>query len=171
MFDRGNAPRPNGNPTPVLVGRSRERALLDAHLTRSVAGSGRLVLVRGKAGVGKTALVNDLARHAAEQATQVLTGHCYDQTIIRPFGPWIEVVRGYEAQLAGSTTADEPAPEILRQLWAHEQPAAASQLALFESVLSFLTGVTQRRPLCLVLEDLHWSDQSSIDLLRFVGRQ
>jgi DNA-binding CsgD family transcriptional regulator len=156
---------------PLLVGRERERALLGEQLAAMLAGRGRLVLVSGEAGIGKTTLVNDLTLHAVEGGARVLAGHCYDLTLTRPYGPWIEIARAYQAESERSATSRRSPPEPPRQLWTDEQPAAGSQLALFELVAGFLTSVSAERPLCLVIEDLHWSDQSSVELLRFVGRQ
>jgi predicted ATPase/DNA-binding CsgD family transcriptional regulator len=162
----------HSTPPPSLVGRAREQALLGDHLAESAAGHGRLVLVGGTAGVGKTALVGRLAQQAGGRGVRVLAGHCDDLTMVRPYGPWLEIARAYAADARRASAPEAALPAPPHQLWADEEPAiGGSQLALFEQVADFLAEASAARPLCLVLEDLHWSDQSSVELLRFVGRQ
>ena len=74
----------------LLVGRAREQAALSAHLRSTLEGQGRLVLVSGEAGIGKTALVRWLIVEARQYGFQVLTGHSYDLTQTPPYGPWSE---------------------------------------------------------------------------------
>src|SRR5690606_6272117 len=73
-----------------LYGRDHERAILADQLADTIAGSGSLVLVSGEAGIGKTALVEDLTRSARECGASVITGACFDLTTTPPYGPWIE---------------------------------------------------------------------------------
>src|SRR4051812_44119948 len=78
-------------PETLLVGRATERSVLRDHLTAALAGHGRLVLIGGEAGIGKTALVRALAREAAAGDAFVLTGHCYDLSTTPPYGPWLDL--------------------------------------------------------------------------------
>src|SRR4051794_3574420 len=75
----------------VLVGRARERVVLREELATACGGSGRLVLLGGEAGIGKTTLARDLAREAGDLGARVLTGHCYDLTNTPPYGPWLDL--------------------------------------------------------------------------------
>ncbi|HEX5163920.1 MAG TPA: AAA family ATPase, partial [Thermomicrobiales bacterium] len=146
-----------------LFGRSREHALLREVLARMLAGDGHLVLVGGEAGIGKSALLRLLAHEAAQQGVVVLTGLCYDVTTPHPYGPWVELAR--RAGPAGSLA---PFPAFL-----HDIDAVAtlgSQERLFREVTACFTTVAAQQPLVLLLEDLHWADQGSLDLLRYVGR-
>ncbi|HET9016531.1 MAG TPA: AAA family ATPase, partial [Thermomicrobiaceae bacterium] len=149
---------------PALVGRERERALLCAQLDAMLAGHGGLVLVGGEAGIGKTTLVEDLAIQAEEAGCLVLWGHAYDLTVTPPYGPWIEVVRRYQA------SGREPAfpgflddPEALAALGTQER--------LFTAVTAFFAAVASRQPQVVVLDDLHWADPGSLDLLRVLARE
>ncbi len=81
--------------SPLLVGRERELRLLRGHLAASVAGRGRLVLVGGTAGIGKTTLVAAVAREAESNGVLVLDGACYDLTATPPYGPWRDLAAGY----------------------------------------------------------------------------
>src|SRR5437879_520353 len=88
----------DADPLP-LVGRERERAILRAHLDAALAGRGGLVLLSGEAGIGKTALTEDLCREAAARGAFTLTGHCYDLTETPPYGLWREMFGRYIASL------------------------------------------------------------------------
>ncbi len=147
--------------TPVpLVGRDRELATLREHLAAALAGRGNLVLVGGEAGIGKTALAEALCAGAAERGALVLVGRCYDLAETPPYGPWAEA---FEQVPAEQDRESLPAP-------LGEGEATASQAALFARVRDYLAGLSAQRPLVLLLDDLHWADPASLDLLRFVAR-
>lgn len=147
------------------MGREREIGVLRDQLKRMLDGQGRLVLVSGEAGIGKTTLVDDLTREAEAQGCLVLWGHAYDLSVTPPYGPWLEMLRLDPARTDG-----------LLLLPTHVQDAQAlaavgSQDALFAAVGAFFQDVALQHPLVLVLDDLHWADQGSLDFLRFLARQ
>lgn len=146
-----------------LVGRERERAALRGAYERARAGQGGLVLISGEAGIGKTSLVQALLTEVDEHEAIVLTGASYDLSTTPPYGPCNELARAYRASpglpmipdfMAGSKTQSGP----------------SSQAELFSRALEFFVEVANHQTLVMVLEDLHWSDQSSLELLRFVAR-
>ena len=148
---------------PMIYGRDRERARLRELLDDAIDGHGSLALVSGEAGIGKTTLVDDLIYEAEQRGGLVLSGGCYDLTMTPPYGPWTEITRQYPER--------DDLPAMPRQL--HEGAGMEdipSQAALFELVSSFFTDVANRQPLLLLLEDLHWSDAESLELLRYVSR-
>ncbi len=144
---------------PPLVGRDRELAVLHDRLIAAQTGRGSLVLISGEAGIGKTALADALCRDATDARMTVLAGHCYDRTETPPYGPWIEIARRVEARL-----------DTANALSVSRLDGATSQADLFAQARAFLAALTTERPLVLVLEDLHWADSASLDLLRFVTR-
>lgn len=74
-----------------LVGRDRERLLLHEQLAAALAGPGRLVLLNGGAGIGKTPLLTALAEEARQEGALLLSGACYDLSDTPPYGPWAEL--------------------------------------------------------------------------------
>jgi len=150
-------------PSPILVGRERELATLRARLDVALAGQGSLVLIGGEAGIGKTALAEAVCREATEQGALVLIGRCFDLVETPPYGPWIELFARYKP------SGDAPSvPEIFARLGTAGD--VASQAALFRQVLDFFATLSARQPVVLLLDDIHWADPASLDLLRFVAR-
>ncbi len=154
-----------GRERPLLVGREREQAILTAQLDRMLAGQGSVVLIGGEAGIGKTTLVEDLSIQAEERGCLVLWGHAYDLSVTPPYGPWLEIFRAYR----GVDANLPPLPGFIGDL--EETAAMGSQQRLFVAVMEFLTTVADQQPLLLVLDDLHWFDQASLDFTRFLARQ
>ena len=142
--------RPDGSyPEPVaLVERDGHLDALRTLHGEALAGSGRLVLVHGEAGVGKSALVREWSAGAREHAT-VLWGACDPLSSPRPLGPLVDV-----APQLGPTVE-----ELLR---------SGERDGLFEAALAALESAG---PTVLVVEDLHWADMSTLDLVRFLARR
>ena len=150
--------RDRTHPHPVLAGREPERRLLRDHLAAAAAGHGQLVIVGGEAGIGKTALARDLGTAADAAGFAVVVGHCYDLSATPPYGPWLDLAARYQP------AADLPVlPDCLRS---DRVAAIESKAALFAAVRRFLAALTAVRPVLLVLEDLHWADPASLELLR-----
>jgi len=152
-----------GSKPPLLVGRSRERSLVHAQLSSSLAGQGGLVILSGEAGIGKTTLAEDACQEATTSGALVLKGHCYDRTETPPYGPWVEIFEQFEALADRSPT--------LRTIAQPGITGSPSQAALFGEVRNFFVALAREQPLVVVLDDLHWSDNASLELLRFVARQ
>jgi DNA-binding CsgD family transcriptional regulator len=154
-----SAPAPSPS---AFVGRDRELAILRERLTAAADGHGSLVLIGGEAGSGKTALAEVLCREAEERGMLVLVGRCFDLIETPPYGPWLDLFDKYRPR-----DASPPPPAAFAQ---HGVGRVASQSTLFHEVREFLTAFAARRPLLLYLDDLHWSDPASLDLLRYLAR-
>jgi predicted ATPase len=157
-----SAPPAPGAPF-ALVGRERELGVLRERLTAALTGHGGLVLISGEAGIGKTALAESLCHEAADQGALVLVGRCYDLTETPPYGPWVELFARYR-QADGMP----PPPEAFAVRGTVGE--VTSQGALFEQIHDFLAALTAAHPAVLLLDDYHWADAASLDLLRFVAR-
>ncbi len=149
---------------PSIVGRVREQDRLHERLVATMAGRGGIVLLGGEAGIGKTTLVEDIGREAIEFGFRVLSGYCYDLTMTPPYGPWRDVLR---------TVASPNTSPLLTMLAAtgYECGDALGKEEFFEQIHDELRSMTAEQPLLVVLEDLHWSDPASLDLLRFLARR
>jgi len=129
----------------VLVEREGFLASLERLLDEALGGSGRLVFLGGEAGVGKTALAAALAEVASGPV--VRRGSCDSVTTAEPLGPILDALPGL------AETVD--------------QDADMSRLRLFQKVRDVLS----ESPTLLVLEDVHWADEATLDILRFLGRR
>ncbi|MGI8857123.1 MAG: helix-turn-helix transcriptional regulator [Thermomicrobiales bacterium] len=152
---------------PLLVGRDRERAILDDLLIAALGGHGRPVLISGEAGIGKTALADTLGHEAEGRGALVLVGRCYDRTETSPYGLWGDLFARYHPA-DGAPSRDIPPPPAFARRDA--LGTVASQAMLFDQVLDFARAAAGRQPLVLILDDIHWSDPAGLDLLRVLAR-
>lgn len=123
---------------------------LGEHLDRAAAGEGSLVLVAGEAGAGKTSLIRAFV-DSLDDSTLVIQGACDPLTTPRPLSPLHDFAADPDSGLAGLTTGSRSAIEM------------------FADVLERLS--TSIRPILVVIEDIHWADDGTLDFLRFVGRR
>ena len=173
------ATAPAPRPVPVhaprrvdgLVGRTAELQRLEHSLGEATAGHGATALICGPAGIGKTRLTGELAERARGRGATVLTGRCIDLVgAALPYFPVAEALR----PLRG-TAALDGLPELSRLLpgappaASADPDACASQLHLFEAVRTALERLSVTAPVVLVLEDLHWADASTLDLLAYLA--
>ncbi|MET7687613.1 AAA family ATPase [Streptomyces sp. NPDC005483] len=153
--------------TPI-IGRDDELARLSGVLGRARGGEARAVLVAGDAGVGKTRVLEEVTGRAAAAGMTVLTGHCVDLGDVGlPYLPFTEVL-GALAQDERFTGTLAAYPVVERLLGGGSAGDSGGRLRLFEGIAGLLADLSDIAPLLLVLEDLHWADQSSRDLLRFL---
>jgi tetratricopeptide (TPR) repeat protein len=168
----------------VHVGREHEVEQLCAAADLAFAGRGQLVLVSGDAGIGKTRLAEELGTYAHLRGALVLWGRCYEGEGAPPYWPWVQIVRAYAvdhdpevlaaAMGAGAADIAQIVSEVGRRLpdLAHAAALTPEQarFRLFDSVTTFLVDASRREPLVLVLDDLHWADLPSLQLLEFLVR-
>jgi DNA-binding CsgD family transcriptional regulator/tetratricopeptide (TPR) repeat protein len=161
---------------PDFVGRVVELEALEAALGRAGAGGAPTVLVGGEAGIGKSRLVGEFSRQVQPEVL-VLSGACAPfGSSPPPFTPVVEALRAYAHNTDEQQRAElsAMAPSLTRLLPELDVEAAAKnrressdpgQSLIFAQLLTVLEEVAKRQPLVVVLEDLHWADRSTLDLL------
>ncbi len=168
--------------SPVLVGRAEQLAVLDAALAPARREGPSVVLIGGEAGVGKSRLVSEFTARARGAGARVLTGGCVELgTDGLPFAPFTAVLRelvrelgadGVAGLLPGGVTHDFA--RLLPEFGATDGDAGESvaRARLFEQMLALLERLAESGPVVLLIEDAHWADRSTRDLLAFlVSRQ
>src|SRR6478736_4952254 len=147
---------------PALVGRDDQVALVD-RLLRAVRADAqtadpraRALLVRGDAGIGKSALVEAVAEHCRDLRLSCAVGHCLDLATGVPFGPVVEALRDLLDHRAPHTP-----PSAARTAWLASGPRSMS--ASLESLIEAAEVLGEQSPFVLVIEDLHWADASVRD--------
>lgn len=167
-----------------LAGRDEVLVQLDGMLAALDSGEGRLVLVRGSAGIGKSAVLREVARRAAAAGAAVAVGSCPEADTPPVFWPWLQVFRelveagGAEA----ATAAFKPYGNVIglldRSLAALlplplPEPAADLELSrtrLFHGLAGGVTAFADSRPLVVLLDDMHWADAASMQLFALLAR-
>jgi eukaryotic-like serine/threonine-protein kinase len=169
----------------AIVGRARELEQMRSAVEEALAGRGNLLFLVGEPGIGKTRAAEELATFARVAGARVLWGRCHEDERAPAFWPWIEAIREFvrDADPVGLRWELGPrAPDVVRlvpelgeRLGEQPEPLAsiseADRFRMFDSVAGFLADASRSRPLVIVLDDLHWADASSLELLRFASRQ
>ncbi len=165
-----------------LVGRAAEVATLLATVEAALNGAGRLLVLAGEPGVGKTRLAQESARVCRERGFLVATGRCYEPHQTVPYYPFLEALSTLHAAAPESVRGEVDVrwPALLRLL--PDQPIGAlpvtatgaspqeEQQRLFWAVTGFLHAIAGTMPVALLLDDLHWADDASLALLLHVAR-
>jgi tetratricopeptide (TPR) repeat protein len=153
----------------MVVGRGVVMKACDAALTGAVGGSGRLVVLAGEAGIGKTAVARAVADAADAAGAVVRWGACWDGWSLPAFGVWLDLF-GRPGGDACAAVAGRLEGGVLDA--GPDAPAAERARArFFREVMDALRSVASDRPQVLVLEDLHWADTGSLELLRALAPQ
>jgi tetratricopeptide (TPR) repeat protein len=181
--ERAAASRPSSGD---FVGREHELERLDAALTDAFGGRGRLVVLSGEQGIGKTRIATEVAARAGRAGARVCWGRCYEREGAPPYWPWVQVIRacaewcdpelvrrelprqaaivaGLVPELGDRLTGLLPAPSPT-------DPKEA-RFGLFDATAAFLTHVARDTPLVVVLDDLHAADAESLLLLEILARE
>jgi DNA-binding SARP family transcriptional activator/tetratricopeptide (TPR) repeat protein len=167
------------------VGRERELAMLAAGLDDALAGRGRLFLMSGEPGIGKSRLADELVARARARGAEVLFGRCWEAGGAPAYWPWAQALRVHiretERQVLGEEAGSGAAElahllpelrEILPGLPERDSPdSEGARFRLFDATVEFLRRASARRALVLVLDDLHAADTPSLLLLQFLARE
>jgi predicted ATPase len=171
-----------GITSPTFIGRVEELQRLEATLGRAEHGRPQVVLLAGDAGVGKTRMLSEFIGRAQGRGVRALVGGCVELGDIGlPYLPVIDALRGLaadpeEAELLAEVATTAPA--IGRLLPGVRSAGSAGthvtdgvdQLQVFEGIRALLVGRSEQSPVVLLLEDLHWADRATRDLLAFLAR-
>jgi class 3 adenylate cyclase/tetratricopeptide (TPR) repeat protein len=167
-----------------FVEREAERAILRRLVNEALAGHGGLALVAGEPGVGKSRLVAEIGDEAQARGMRVLIGHCVEMSGAPPYLPFVEMIEqaisNPRSPLALRQALGNVAAEIariapaLRRVFPDipppvELPAELARRYVWNSLSEFIGRAAQGQPLLLVLEDLHWADESTVLLTEYLA--
>ena len=163
--------------TQALIGRSDELdALLDAY-GEAAAGTPRVVFVSGEPGIGKTHLLDHFVARVRDDGALALRGNCYEDAAMAPYAPFVEALRPLASDSSGGpgglstilpdldsarTSDDLGASDILQD--------SDERLRLFDAVARLLIDAGREQTVVLLLDDLHWADEPTALLLRYIAR-
>jgi tetratricopeptide (TPR) repeat protein len=145
---------------PLFVGRDRELRELENGLESAVAGRGRLILISGEPGIGKTRLCEELVGRAAARGVRVAWARCWGAGSQPAFWFWEQLL---------SQLIDDPLPAAHPGGTAEDPDVA--RLRYFDGIVDRVRRVASAAPLLLVVDDLHWADVASIRLLAYLASQ
>lgn len=168
---------------PAMFGRQAQIHELQEYLKQVQRGVGQVVLIAGEAGIGKTRLIREFVRglHAIRGA-EVIEGHCYDEQPAVPFGPFVELMRLLAQAYDTNTLAQFVGPgagELARLLpefaplvrpYAGEGDPQLEKRRLFDTIYRALRPREPQHCRVVIIEDLHWSDQTSQELIHYLSR-
>jgi ATP/maltotriose-dependent transcriptional regulator MalT len=161
---------------PVLIGRTFELASLHTLLAQAKDGHGQVALLCGEAGVGKSRLVAEVRTSAVDMGFGLLQGSCFQTDIATPYGPFRDLFEAFDllsvVQHPSPAQQDENAHLLEHELFmGSSQDIQQAQFHLFATILRLVTEQAARRPLLFIIEDLHWSDETSLELLRYLAHK
>ena len=168
---------------PLLIGRQLEITTLHALADQTGSRRGQLVLISGEAGIGKSRLVAETHTYTTEQGFLQIQGNCFPTDRSSPYAPLLDLLRSSPARetLATYTANLEPIARdlTLLDLETGSLPARGSsslepekeKRRLFEALTRFFTTLAAKQPVLITIEDIHWSDESSLEFLYYLARR
>jgi DNA-binding CsgD family transcriptional regulator len=170
---------------PILVGRAAYFETIQGLLARARAGHGGVLLLAGEAGIGKSRLVREMSAHATAHGMQVFQGNCFEPDRTLPYGLLLDALRSVLSEYPAETLAQElgtHAPALAQLVPALDavlpqsparfrRDAEQEKRHLFEALAQCFLRLATQRPLLLVAEDVHWSDDSSLEFLLYLARR
>ena len=172
---------------PVLIGREYDLQLLDRLITQSSEeGRGQIALISGEAGIGKSRLVRE-AKARAPHETLILEGYCFQTESVLPYAPLLDLFRNFflthsreQITRALGTTAAHLVklfPELtvtLPDLTPFGMPGSdpeGEKRRIFQALVQTIIALAAHQPLIIILEDLHWSDSTSLEFILLLARR
>jgi DNA-binding CsgD family transcriptional regulator len=170
---------------PIVIGRTAELTTLHLLLDRARSGKGQIVLLSGEAGIGKSRLVAEAKTYATAQGFLLLQGQCFPTDRSCPYAPLLELLRAHlatsspeqvVAEMGSQASALSPLLPDLLPLPSELPPLPPpdpehEKRRLFAALAQLFLRQATRQPVLLIVEDLHWSDQTSLDFLHYLARR
>jgi predicted ATPase len=170
---------------PVVIGRAPELALLRLLVDQAKCGQGHVALLSGEAGIGKSRLVAEVKTYAGSQDFRLLQGSCFPTDAAIPYAPLLDLLRSHGSSRPPTPLTAEMVPIVETLLPDLDpvlvgKPAATTRPLLdpeqekrrrFEVLTHFLIKQAGTHPTLLVVEDLHWSDETSLEFLHYLARR
>jgi DNA-binding CsgD family transcriptional regulator len=170
---------------PILIGRKPELTNLHALIDRAKSGKGQVVLFSGEAGIGKSRLVAEAKTYATAQGFLLLQGQCFPTDRSCPYAPLLDLLRSHfatssrehvVAEMGSLASALSPLLPDLLPLLSDLPPLPAlepehEKRRLFAALAQLFLRPTTTHPALLIVEDLHWSDETSLEFLHYLARR
>jgi tetratricopeptide (TPR) repeat protein len=174
----------SGPKQPVFVARDEQLAALRGRVAAAIDGNGSLVLIGGEPGVGKTALVRQLIREAEQRGALAVFGRCYESEGTVAYSPFVEMLEQALSLMPPDVVREDmadDAPEIARMVPelrrrfpdipdALEIPPEQQRRYFFNAVSAFIARGAKRFPLLMVMDDVHWADDSTLLLIEHIAQ-
>src|SRR5947199_7107569 len=173
---------------PVLIGRAADLTALHVLIDQAKRGEGQVAMISGEAGIGKSRLVAEGKSYAIAQGFRLLQGNCFPGDTSCPYAPLLDLLRTHFASQSRTEIATElrPFAREFAQLIPDLVPLLPDSTPmppltalepeqekrrLFEALTRWFTGLATKQPVLLIVEDLHWSDETSLDFLHYLARR
>lgn len=172
---------------PVLIGRTADLTALQVLIDQTKQGEGLVALISGEAGIGKSRLVAETKTYAASQSFLLLQGNCFQADRAFPYAPFLDLLRSCFSDSSFLASKNDLAPfadefsrflpdvvPLIPERPSFEVPSSLDpqqeKRRLFALLLHFVTELAARQQLLFIVEDLHWSDDTSLELLLYLAR-
>jgi DNA-binding CsgD family transcriptional regulator len=170
---------------PIIVGREAQLSMVRRAFDQAGSGSGQTLLIAGEAGIGKSRLVAEAKATANHQGWTIVEGHCFEPDRVLPYGPLLDLLRQLLARLPAAEVVELIGPEArdlvtllpeLARMLDDVRPAtgldpAQERFLAFRAFTNVMLRLSGLQPVLAIIEDLHWSDDTSLDALLYLARR
>jgi DNA-binding winged helix-turn-helix (wHTH) protein len=174
------APRQMGEIDDLFVGRQEVMAYLTHALNSVVGGRGSILMLRGEAGIGKTRCALEFLKDVVARGYGVWMGRCSETASQPPFWPWIQILRNARSEQPNDLAIRRESSRLLSNLVPHEGVNNGYQQAddlhgttdkfwLYDRLFDFLRTSCTAAPRVLIIDDIHWADEASLEFLSFIA--
>jgi predicted ATPase/DNA-binding CsgD family transcriptional regulator len=170
---------------PVLIGRAHDLTTLRLLVDRAKSGQGQVALLSGEAGIGKTCLMAEIKVYAAAQNFLLFQGNCFPTDLSCPYAPLLDLLRSVIVTSSTAKISADMGPyarelaPLLPELTALPLDLAPlpplepeqEKRRLFAALTQLFINQAAKQPVLLIVEDLHWSDDTSLEFLHYLARR